>query len=237
MGLVRAPEGVAKALKERSGAREEIEALFAGDERMSAVERLELYAGMYFFRLRDSLAEDFARTAAALGEARWHNLVTDYLLAHPPTSWSLRWAGEALPEFLRAHAYGAERPWLSDVAALEQARNEAFQALDATPLRPEELAFIARLLEKFDAYAVCDEVYEHLVFDGRAHHVDQHVAFAVALLQCRVGERFPIDVVAPGTAVAAKVQEYGLAGLPSHFQALVIADEGVVGRRIGPGRE
>lgn len=34
---------------------------------------------------------------------------------------------------------------------------------------PEELAFIARLLERFDAYAVCDEVYEHLVFDGRAH--------------------------------------------------------------------
>ena len=142
MGLVRAPEGVAKALEERGGAREEVAALFADDERMSAVARLEVYAGMYFFRLRDSLAEDFARTAAALGEARWHNLVTDYLLAHPPTSWSLRWAGEALPEFLRAHAYGAERPWLSDVAALEQARNEAFQALDATPLRPEELAFV-----------------------------------------------------------------------------------------------
>ena len=33
----------------------------------------------------------------------------------------------------------------------------------------EELVFIARLLERFDAYAVCDEVYEHLVFDGRAH--------------------------------------------------------------------
>ena len=142
MGLVRAPEGVAKALEERGGAGGEVAALFAGDERMPAVERLELYAGMYFFRLRDSLAEDFARTAAVLGEARWHNLVTDYLLAHPPASWSLRWAGEALPSFLRAHAYGAERPWLPDVAALEQARNEAFQALDATPLRPEELAHV-----------------------------------------------------------------------------------------------
>lgn len=34
---------------------------------------------------------------------------------------------------------------------------------------PEDLAFIAGLLEEFDAYAVCDEVYEHLVFDGQAH--------------------------------------------------------------------
>ncbi len=34
---------------------------------------------------------------------------------------------------------------------------------------PDELGFIAELLLKYDAYAVCDEVYEHLVFDGRAH--------------------------------------------------------------------
>jgi aspartate/methionine/tyrosine aminotransferase len=33
----------------------------------------------------------------------------------------------------------------------------------------EELAFIAGLLTRFDAYAVCDEVYEHIVFDGRPH--------------------------------------------------------------------
>jgi aspartate/methionine/tyrosine aminotransferase len=33
----------------------------------------------------------------------------------------------------------------------------------------DDLAFIAALLEKHDAVAVCDEVYEHLTFDGRAH--------------------------------------------------------------------
>lgn len=33
----------------------------------------------------------------------------------------------------------------------------------------DELAFIAELVVKHDAYAVCDEVYEHLLFDGRAH--------------------------------------------------------------------
>jgi len=34
--------------------------------------------------------------------------------------------------------------------------------------RPE-LEMLARLLKRYNAYAVCDEVYEHLVFDGRAH--------------------------------------------------------------------
>ena len=33
----------------------------------------------------------------------------------------------------------------------------------------DELEFIAGLVRKHDAYAVCDEVYEHLVFDGRPH--------------------------------------------------------------------
>ncbi len=39
----------------------------------------------------------------------------------------------------------------------------------AKVFKREDLAFIARLLEDFDAYAICDEVYEHIVFDGQAH--------------------------------------------------------------------
>jgi len=33
----------------------------------------------------------------------------------------------------------------------------------------DELEFIAELVKRHDAYAVCDEVYEHIRFDGRAH--------------------------------------------------------------------
>lgn len=33
----------------------------------------------------------------------------------------------------------------------------------------EELALIARLAHEFDFYVICDEVYEHLTFDGCAH--------------------------------------------------------------------
>ncbi len=33
----------------------------------------------------------------------------------------------------------------------------------------EELAFVAELCVKHDVFAVCDEVYEHLTFDGRPH--------------------------------------------------------------------
>jgi N-succinyldiaminopimelate aminotransferase len=33
----------------------------------------------------------------------------------------------------------------------------------------EEIGFIADLVERHDTYAICDEVYEHLVFDGARH--------------------------------------------------------------------
>jgi aspartate/methionine/tyrosine aminotransferase len=33
----------------------------------------------------------------------------------------------------------------------------------------DELAFIAELVVAHDAFAICDEVYEHILFDGRAH--------------------------------------------------------------------
>ena len=33
----------------------------------------------------------------------------------------------------------------------------------------EELGFIAELVQRHDAYAICDEVYEHLTFDGAVH--------------------------------------------------------------------
>ena len=45
-----------------------------------------------------------------------------------------------------------------------------------TPMNPtgkvfshDELTALGGLLKKFDCYAICDEVYEHLVFDGRDH--------------------------------------------------------------------
>lgn len=45
-----------------------------------------------------------------------------------------------------------------------------------TPMNPtgkvfdaEEIALIAGLMEQHDTYAVCDEVYEHIRFDGRPH--------------------------------------------------------------------
>lgn len=51
---------------------------------------------------------------------------------------------------------------------------------------PAELAFIAGLLERHDAYAVCDEVYEHLVFSG-VQHVPLATLPGMAARSLRIG--------------------------------------------------
>ncbi len=61
------------------------------------------------------------------------------------------------------------------LAAAFGARTKAILIND--PMNPaakaftdDERALIADLVIKHDAYAICDEVYEHIVFDGRRHH-------------------------------------------------------------------
>lgn len=67
--------------------------------------------------------------------------------------------------------------WHIDRNRLREAFSERTKVLILnSPMNPtgkvftcSELSIIGELLVEFDAYAVCDEVYEHLTFDGRAH--------------------------------------------------------------------
>ena len=84
----------------------------------------------------------------------------------------LRRAG-GIPKLVRVEPPYWELPY----DALEAAFSEKTKLLVINnPMNPsakvfslDELTFIAQLLEKYDAYAICDEVYEHLVYDGREH--------------------------------------------------------------------
>jgi aspartate/methionine/tyrosine aminotransferase len=68
--------------------------------------------------------------------------------------------------------------WRLPAEALARAfSNRTKLVLLNSPMNPsgkvfsrEELSVLADLVERHDTYAVCDEVYEHLVFDGR-HHI------------------------------------------------------------------
>ena len=139
--LISAPEGVRAALDGSSrSSLPAVDEVFAGDERLAAVDRVDIYANMYFYRLLDALREDYPRVETAIGGRAFHNLVTDYLLRHPSGHPSLRYLGSFLPEFLRSHAMLNEYRYLADLAALEWARVDIFDAPDTTPATRDDLA-------------------------------------------------------------------------------------------------
>ena len=79
----------------------------------------------------------------------------------------------AVPKLVRLSPPGWELP-REELAAAFGPKTKAI--LFNTPMNPtgkvftrDELDFIAGLVAKHDCYAICDEVYEHLVFDGQQH--------------------------------------------------------------------
>jgi hypothetical protein len=142
--LISAPEGAASALRgDEARLRDAVEAQIVGDERLSAIARVDIYAEMYFYRLLDCLAEDFRCVRSVVGETRFHNLITDYLLAHPSTHPSLRFAGRHLPTLLETHPVSTDWPFLAELARLEWALLDAFDAADRVPLAAGALERVA----------------------------------------------------------------------------------------------
>lgn len=114
-----------------------------GHGRLGSADRVNIYAEMYFARLVDVLKSDFPRVAALLGCDRFHTIMSEYLARYPSTHPSLRYLGRLFPGFLKDCLEAADLPFLSDLAALEWARVEVFDAMDAEPLQVEQLQSIA----------------------------------------------------------------------------------------------
>jgi hypothetical protein len=98
---------------------------------LSAHERISVYAEMYWLRLRDVLREEFRLLRAVLGDEDFDILAAKYVRAFPSSHPSLNWLGQHLEQFLRSTPIEGA-PFLSDLAALEFARSQAFIAADST---------------------------------------------------------------------------------------------------------
>lgn len=108
---------------------------------------VDIYARMYASRLYDSLADDYPKLRAALGDDRFGDVVREFLAVHRPRSFTMRDAGLGLAEFLRERSLGLGWPaWAADLAALERARIEVFDGPDAEPLTQAEVAGLGEAL-------------------------------------------------------------------------------------------
>jgi hypothetical protein len=121
--------------------REEAGALVKSNSRLGPLERLEIYCRSYWFRVLDSLYDDFPGLCAALGQRAFNRLSRAYLAERPSESFSLRNLGAGLEKWLCGHPDYAGRYFdlAIDMVRLEWAHIEAFDGPSQPPLEPEDL--------------------------------------------------------------------------------------------------
>lgn len=110
--------------------------------RLTATERVGVYHGMYLARMREALESDYPALARFLGPAGWERLVAAYVQAHPSQGYTLNVLGRHLPDFVRTAR--VRRPaFCRDLARLEWAVTEVFDAPQTPPLAEADLAAVA----------------------------------------------------------------------------------------------
>lgn len=141
-------EGVAEALRAPGALthdarfREFAEQHIAGNSRLSPAEQLEIYREQFWLRHTGSLVEDFPGLGGILGQEEWQKLAEAYLSQVSSGSFTLRDLGARLPEVIAGAGWLSHQALCLDMARLELAYIDAFDAPDTMPLAPERLASI-----------------------------------------------------------------------------------------------
>ena len=106
---------------------------------LNAAERLGIYRGSIYGLFTTALAEIYPVCKRLLGEQFFDAMCDRYIPQHPSTSANLQDYGEAFSAFLQHFAPVAHLAFLPDVARLEWAWHNAFNAEDHVALDTERL--------------------------------------------------------------------------------------------------
>jgi hypothetical protein len=74
----------------------------APNDRLTPVERIEIYSRSYWYRLIDCLYDDYPGVRAIVGERKFLKLITAYLAKYPSASYTARDLGSRFEQFIRA---------------------------------------------------------------------------------------------------------------------------------------
>lgn len=105
---------------------------------------IAVYQHAYGARLRSALRDNFEILAQAMGDDAFDALAAAYIEAQPSTTASIRWFGHRLARFMdqQVSADGdlVAHPALADMARMDWALRDAFDAVDAPVLQRDALA-------------------------------------------------------------------------------------------------
>lgn len=100
---------------------------------------LDVYRDGYALRLIEVLTNDFPGVLAMTGPESFDALTRAYIANHPSRHPSVRWFGCKLADFLAATAPYDRTPALAEMARFEWALGEAFDSVNAEPVKAEAI--------------------------------------------------------------------------------------------------
>ncbi len=111
------------------------------NDRLTSRDRLEIYNRQYWFRVIDSMYEDFAGLCAIVGQRSFDRLARAYVSECPSQSFTLRNLGSQLEDWLRRNPVyaGSKLTMALDMVRLEWAHIEAYDGKADPILGPEDL--------------------------------------------------------------------------------------------------
>lgn len=105
----------------------------------AVADRYAIYRNNVTVALVEALRVAFPVVAQLVGAKFFSAMAREFVRIHPPKTPIMASYGERFPGWLADFAPVAALPYLSEVAAIEQARRESYHAADAVPLPPESL--------------------------------------------------------------------------------------------------
>ena len=99
-----------------------------------------VYRYAYGSRLVEAMRNDHELLHLYLGDETFDEMGHAYVKARPSEHPNLRWFSQGLPEFLKSAEPYCNHPVLSDLAALEKALNDAFDAAEGPVLELTAMA-------------------------------------------------------------------------------------------------
>ena len=117
---------------------------------LDPVERVGIYHGMYLLRMQDALGADYPALQHYLGD-RFPAFVAAYVQSHPSRSYTLNRLGDHVPAFVAGSPLVPRRAFAAELARVELAMTEAFDAAETPALSAEQIG------------AVPEDAWEHAV--------------------------------------------------------------------------
>ena len=158
-----------------------VAAFIKPNDRLSSFDRLEIYNKQYWFRLLDSLYEDFPGLRTLIGDERFRAMSVAYLVKYPSTSYTMRDLGYRLEKFLAREPQWMEphQALARDLVRLEWAHIVAFDGEALPPLEIDALldgrdpATLRLAFQPYLTFLACDYPVDDFILAVRRRQEPQ----------------------------------------------------------------